>query len=243
MHRPYTPVNNSASNVKSKIKRLPVIGQAFEWLSRTSRPIRIRFSRFSSPSYWDARYASGGDSGDGSYGMLAAFKASVLNSFVGGNNITSVIEFGCGDGNQVSLSQYPQYVGIDVSATAVNHCKDLFRGDSTKKFLIYSEPEVPELRADLALSLDVIYHLVEDHIYEKYMRTVFEAATRFVIIYSDNVDAPRDLLHVRHRRFSDWIDNNRRDWRLIRHVPNQFPWEPKTERGSWADFWIYQRAE
>ena len=175
--------------------------------------------------------------------MLAAFKASVLNSFVAENNIASVIEFGCGDGNQVSLSQYPRYVGIDVSAIAVNHCRDLFRGDSTKKFLIYNEPEIPELRADLSLSLDVIYHLVEDDIYEEYMRKVFEAATRFVIIYSDNEDAPRDLLHVRHRRFSNWIDNNRHDWRLIGHIPNKFPWEPKTERGSWADFWIYKRAE
>ena len=29
--------------------------------------------------------------------------------------------------------------------------------------------------------------------------------------------------------------------RSLAHVPNKFPWEPKTGRGSWAEFWIYQR--
>src|ERR1700689_4886366 len=104
-------------DMKSKIKRLPGIGTPYRWLSRTSGPLRVRFARFHSPSYWDSRYAGGGNSGDGSYGNLAKFKASVLNQFVAENRIASVVEFGCGDGNQVSLAEYPRYVGIDVSPT------------------------------------------------------------------------------------------------------------------------------
>jgi SAM-dependent methyltransferase len=235
-------VSGSGDDLKSRIKRVPIVGEAVQWLSMASRPVRIRFARFHSPDYWDSRYANGGNSGNGSYGELAKFKASVLNDFVAENGIGSVIEFGCGDGNQLSLSKYSQYVGIDVSPTALKRCQDLFRDDPTKSFLLDSQRDPSTLRAELVLSLDVIYHLIEDDIFEKYMRDIFEAATRFVIIYSDNDEAPRVALHVRHRRFSDWIDQSRPDWQLLRHIPNQFPWEPKTERGSFADFWIYRRT-
>ncbi len=53
-----------------------------------------------SQDYWVKRYAKGGNSGPGSYSELAKFKASVLNAFVREHGIQSVIEFGCGDGNQ-----------------------------------------------------------------------------------------------------------------------------------------------
>jgi hypothetical protein len=73
------------------------------------------------------------------------------------------------------------------------------------------------------------------------MNDLFEAATCFVIIYSDNRESPRDSLHVRHRRFSDWIEQNQPGWLLVRHIPNKFPYQMETQMGSWADFWIYRR--
>ena len=51
-----------------------------------------------SGNYWDKRYQKGRDSGEGSYGELALFKAKVLNEFVREKEIRSVIEFGSGDG-------------------------------------------------------------------------------------------------------------------------------------------------
>jgi hypothetical protein len=227
--------------LKDKIKRTPLIGPTTEGLWRITRPIRFRLAEFYSPHYWDTRYASGGNSGTGSYGDLAAFKAGILNDFVAEYHINSIVEFGCGDGNQLSLSKYPQYLGLDVSPSAVKRCQGLFRHETSKRFEVFDASYVASERADLALSLDVIFHLVEDHIYEQHMRVLFEAATRFVIIYSDNVEAPRDALHVRHRRFSDWIEQNQPGWRLVKHIPNKFPYQPDTQLGSWADFWIYTR--
>ena len=72
-----------------------------------------------SAAYWESRYAKGGSSGVGSYGRFAEFKAEVLNRFVATHSVQSVIEFGCGDGNQLALASYPWYLGYDVSATAV----------------------------------------------------------------------------------------------------------------------------
>ncbi|MDR2439202.1 MAG: class I SAM-dependent methyltransferase [Planctomycetaceae bacterium] len=79
-----------------------------------------------SKRYWDNRYCQGGNSGAGSYGRLAEFKAEILNKFVTENNINSVIEFGCGDGNQLMLANYPYYIGVDVSPKAIEICRELF---------------------------------------------------------------------------------------------------------------------
>lgn len=86
-----------------------------------------------SAQYWQDRYKLGGTSGAGSYGRLAQFKADFLNNFVRENAIQTVVEYGCGDGAQLSLAQYPSYTGFDVSSLAVENCRRRF---STKKPLI-----------------------------------------------------------------------------------------------------------
>ena len=69
--------------------------------------------------YWERRYRLGGSSGSGSTGHLAAFKAEVLNRFVHDHGIKSVIELGCGDGQQLALAEYPLYLGLDVAKTSI----------------------------------------------------------------------------------------------------------------------------
>jgi cyclopropane fatty-acyl-phospholipid synthase-like methyltransferase len=95
-------------------------------------------------------------------------KAEFINSFVTKYGIDTVIEFGCGDGAQLELAQYAEYVGFDVSSNALERCRKRFESDPTKRFALTTA--YAEERADLALSLDVVYHLVEDRIYEEYMR-------------------------------------------------------------------------
>lgn len=96
--------------------------------------LRQRFAFTGSARYWDRHYARGGTSGAGSYGPLAGAKAEFLNNFVIKNRISSVIEFGCGDGHQLSLADYPRYIGLDVSRTAIELCKRTFMDDRTKSF-------------------------------------------------------------------------------------------------------------
>jgi SAM-dependent methyltransferase len=174
------------------------------WQKKFANLFRREFP--GSQAYWERRYASGDDSGVGSYGAFSEFKAEVLSKFVSEHSVRSVIEFGCGDGNQLSLSNYPGYLGVDVSPTAVSRCRELFSEDATKEFLVLGDYRGE--RAELALSLDVIFHLVEDEVYEEYMHTLFVAAKRFVIVYASNTDeTPKgEAGHVRHRRFTDWVD-------------------------------------
>jgi SAM-dependent methyltransferase len=191
--------------------------------------IRQRLGFNGSTAFWEQRYARGGTSGEGSYGDLAAGKARFLNAFVRNNAVQTVIELGCGDGNQLSLSAYPQYVGLDVSKTAIKLCKSRFADDPSKSFFLYDSSCFVDraglFTADLALSLDVIYHLVED-----------PAAKRCVVIYATNDAISGGAPHVRHRRFSAWVEANRPEWEL-KNVSRG----PGSGHGR-PDFFVYARS-
>src|SRR5258706_2409540 len=131
----------------SKLVPKSIRGRAHALLTRT----------LPSRWYWRFRYWYGWGSGPGSRGELAKFKADFLNDFVERNGVASVVEFGCGDGEQLALLNYPRYVGFDVSRVAIKRCQRRFSSDSTKRFSTALTP----ISADLAISLDVIFHLVE----------------------------------------------------------------------------------
>jgi SAM-dependent methyltransferase len=194
-----------------------------------------------SGSYWEKRYVAGGNSGPGSYGDFAIFKAKILNEFVAAENVQSVIEFGCGDGHQLSLARYPRYLGIDVSGAAIAKCRVLFAGDSSKAFRTMQN--YTNDRADAVLSLDVIYHLVEDAAFEKYMTSIFDCAQRWVVIYSSNFDGLDETLaeHVRHRKFTNWVTTNRPQWYCANVIKNEFPFRGDFQTGSHADFYFFAR--
>lgn len=194
-----------------------------------------------SASYWQNRYQEGGNSGPGSYGILARYKAEIINDFVSRNSVISVIEFGCGDGNQLALASYPSYTGFDISDDAIALCCSRFKSDSTKIFRHMQE--YGSETADLVLSLDVVYHLVEDEIYAEYMARLFAAACKYVIVYSSNFDQ-KDYMpssHVRHRCFTKWVRINEPNWQLTRHIPNSFPYVDNLNQGSLADFFVFSR--
>jgi hypothetical protein len=89
----------------------------------------------------------------------------------------------------------------------------------------------------------VIYHLVEDPVFDEYMRSLFHLSKRYVIIYSSNQDMAWSTPHVRHRHFSNWIGRNATGWTLDRIVKNRYPFDERdTESTSFADFYIYARA-
>jgi SAM-dependent methyltransferase len=233
-----------ASSLKNFIKAIPLIGTTAARLSHLPvfDPIR-RLAFPGSASYWESVYRDGGNSGPGSYGRLAEFKAEILNEFVRARNIRTVIEFGCGDGAQLRLAQYPEYVGVDVAAASILRCSGIFAQDLTKRFYLADALPNNLGQFDLALSLDVIYHLVEDSVFDAYMRRLFSVARHHVIIYSSNYDALLPSPHVRHRGFTTWIAENARDWQQEGMVANRFPFDPQQpDETSQADFYFFRRG-
>ena len=198
---------------------------------------RLRFT--GSALYWERNYANGGTSGDGSYGTLAHAKADFLNAFVRAHGVQSVTEFGCGDGNQLSLAMYPRYAGMDVSPAAIDLCKSRFATDLAKSFFLYDGARFVDraglFDADLALSLDVVYHLVEDSVFETYMSHVFAAGRTYVVVYATNSDMKGTAPHVRHRHFTPWVEEKFPQWRLMQLIRG-----PNSGVGR-ADFFVYER--
>lgn len=213
---------------------------------------RWRRGRFpGSQQYWEDHYRDGGHSGSGSRGALAKFKARVVDDIIRKENIRSLVDFGCGDGHQLARYAFTRpghrplvrYLGLDVSPTAIAACRRRFAGHDHLRFAVFSGQKVAP--AELSLSLDVIFHLTEDTVYEEYMERLFNTATRFVLIYSsDTDDNDGNAPHFRNRKFSDWIGERRPDWRLVRKIDNPFPYDPaQPKTTSVADFYLWGKGE
>ena len=185
-------------------------------------------------SIWENRYKANGNSGVGSYGVLCEYKAKFINKFINDNNCKNVIEFGSGDGNQMSYFDVQQYTGVDISEHVINMCKQKYSHIANKKFATYAEYYKMSSKFDLSLSLDVIYHLVDHNIYEKYMNDLFKSSNKFVIIYSSNRQEKYNGSHVYNRKFTDYIDIKFPRAKLLCHEPNPYP------KISGADFFVYQ---
>jgi cyclopropane fatty-acyl-phospholipid synthase-like methyltransferase len=202
--------------------------------------LRQRINFKNSVAFWEQNYARGDTSGNGSYGAAADAKAKFLNEFVRNHGLQSVVEFGCGDGNQLSLADYPSYVGLDVSKTAVRLCQMRFADDLSKSFFLYDGACFTDhaglFTADLAVSLDVIYHLIEDPVFETYMTHLFAAGQLFVVVYATNMIMTGTAPHVKHRRFTSWVEDNCPQWMLTGTTRG-----PNSGSGR-ADFFVYEKV-
>lgn len=137
--------------------------------------------------YWEDNYKRGGTSGSGSFGALAAFKAEVVNGIIAQNGVRRVIEFGCGDGNQLSLMHYPQYLGLDVSPSAVQMCANRYSADPSKSFMLYRPGAFANrgfMEADMTVCLDVLYHVTDEADYRNTLRDIFSPNPRIVVLYT-----------------------------------------------------------
>lgn len=225
-----------------KVKKKDKISTIREWLlSKIKKIYKKKVAFKDSESYWIDRYNAGGNSGEGSYDKYAEFKADIINKFVAKNKINKVIEFGCGDGNQLKYFKFNEYVGYDISSNILNLCREIFKNDITKRFDLIKE--YSNETADLTLSMDVIYHLVEDNVFNDYMNMLFQSSTRYVIIYSSNtIEINKNSEpHVKHRKFSSWIETNKSEFELIEKIKNQYPHQEGHLKGSYADFYIYYK--
>ncbi|MER7433906.1 class I SAM-dependent methyltransferase [Pseudonocardia alni] len=199
---------------------------------------RLRFP--GTETYWDRRYEAGGSSGAGSYGPQAEWKARVVNGWVAEREVTSVVDLGCGDGNQLALAEYPRYLGLDLSAAAVRLCIRRFADDPTKSFLSYDPGSSADpagwLRADMSLSMEVLFHLVDDGMFEDYLARLFDSADRYVVVCSsDRADLTQGP-HERHRPFTPWVERNRLGWTIEERV------DPPSDIALVSSLYLFRRS-
>ena len=164
---------------------------------------------FDSSSYWESRYASGGNSGAGSYGDCLEHKKNVLATILHKHGICTIADFGCGDGTVIGL--FPQlgllsYTGYDVSSTALDRLRS--QGWPSNYSFKHMQQHRKEEGADLALSLDVFFHLVDDQVAQGYLDTLFCGAYTRVLLLSWNASIVGTTHTVgNHVRYRDVLEH------------------------------------
>jgi hypothetical protein len=193
-------------------------------------------NNFNSIKYWEERYFNGGNSGNGSYGFLAEYKKDFINQFIIENNIKSLLEYGCGDCNQLSMIKCDDIIGVDVSKTVINICQNLLPNST---FIDLTVQEFPKIKSDLLLSLDVIYHLIEDNIYEEYIKNIVNYGSDHLIIYSSNFE--NDSIYAKHVKPRNFTKNEKllKKYDLKKIIENKYKSEDHT-KGSFSDWYIFK---
>ena len=190
-----------------------------------------------SEAHWQRHYEHGGDSGPGSYGASANYKADLINQAIREHGIHSIIELGCGDGNQLGYLEIDQYIGLDISKVAIHRCVARYGDNAKRSFILYDQNYFHDplhvVSAECAISLDVIFHLVEDDVFARYVKNLFDCGRRFVMIYAwDFEQTHAGHVSVRQRKYSDYIAANISDFRVAWHVPHT---------DTFCDFYLYER--
>lgn len=140
-------------------------------------------------------------------------KAQMVNDLIKTESIESVVDWGVGDGTVLKmLMSGIKYTGVDISEFALSKLRREWSHDEHKRFR--SLDDIGPVKAQLALSFDVIFHCIDDFDYEMHLRRVFSSATRFVLIHSSNHDGGRTARHVRWRRFTPDVMRIAPDWSL-----------------------------
>ncbi len=178
----------------------------------------------------------------GSYDRLARFKATFLNDFVAVNHISTVIEFGSGDGSQLALATYPDYVGVDVSETALAATGRRFADKPSIRFLHTSEVtdrHRPNCRCPWTSSTT-------------WSKTPFSTPTclGFSVQQHDSSwctpatkTGPGRHPHVRHRNFTQWVKEHQPDFDFVERVQNPYPYsEDDPDNTSFCDFFVFTRS-
>lgn len=126
-------------------------------------------------NYWNNRYASGGNSGYGSYDEQLYKKLKWLS----GLDVKTITEIGCGDFNfgKHLLGIYPEakYTGQDISDVIIEQNKIKY---PQYKFTTNG----PLLTGDLLLCIDVLYHVLDDKEYEQLLSDLKEGWTKYLAI-------------------------------------------------------------
>ena len=189
----------------------------FNWLKLAKTKVFNPFK--SSKDYWEKWYKKNRDLISPEQLNSTEYKTQVVNDWLKHYNIDSVIDLGCGIGNYIDVFNGFNYMGYDVSETAIKICQNKYGNEQSKTFKVIEK--IVNEKSNMTMSIDVIYYLVEDDVFVKYMNNLFNSSQRYVMIYSTNHNHYNDLIpHIKHRQFTDWVKKHKKEFVMINHLKN-----------------------
>lgn len=173
---------------------------------------------FDLAQYWEKRYADGRDSGEGSRGEIAKVKGGVVNRVINQFSVQSLLDWGCGDGQVLDhITDQVWYTGIDLSPTVLDNTS---QRHSERSFLLDTGTPTGVnplrwLRADMSLSMDVMFHLVHAPDYWRYLANLFNSSQKVVLVWATDSDEGLTARHVRRRQWTPDVERLYPEWELV----------------------------
>jgi len=137
---------------------------------------------FDYKAYREERYKTWWNSWAWSYWENALFKADIINYLIDELKVNSWVEVGCWDWHNLWLYNFKEYLWLDVSAKAIEKCKNIYVADNSKEFKLY-EPW-KEKQRDMSLCLDVTYHIFPRKEREETILETVRLWKKYVLFYS-----------------------------------------------------------
>lgn len=174
---------------------------------------------FNTRRYWNRRYQRGSGSSFEPHEGVINFETGLINEFIKKHEIKSVLDMGCGDGSVFQrLRNLPIYHGMDISSIIIARMQQKYEKDDSRMFF---EPHtMPDYYYDLVISIDTIYHLVNDHEYIDYLEKLEKKCKNYLIISSTNYNAYYGGGYIRHRAFLKDIKDL--GFKLLKKVDSPF---------------------
>lgn len=176
--------------------------------------------RFSTKQYWDERYFNGGNSGEGSYGRFASLKADFVNDVIQQLSCESILDLGCGDGNNSTLFSRVSYTGVDISDNAIAICRSRF-GSDFRRFQSLEALKGSSDTFDLTLSLEVAMHILEEELFLEHLFLLFSRAKKAVIMMTPiipHLEGLKQLKHEKSRHMLPYFSPFLGDFNLVKIV-------------------------
>jgi ubiquinone/menaquinone biosynthesis C-methylase UbiE len=144
---------------------------------------------------------------------ICQLKNSLINTFILNNNITSVAELGCGDGNRSLNGNYTNhinYIGYDKNKFAIN-LANITISNENRKYIHWTNDTIFDKKY-LTISLDIVNNIDTNrniNEYNSYVKQLFDMSKKYVIIFFSDYDI---------NNTEKYINNNIKNFTLIKKL-------------------------
>jgi SAM-dependent methyltransferase len=150
----------------------------------------IRRVRFDNRRFWNSRYSTNMTlgSGPGSRGVYLETKKRLIRRLVDLNDVTSILDIGCGDIEILQGLELPKYTGIDISDVVIRRNRSL-RSYWSFVCADIASNYIPE-PADLVLCLDVLIHQKHPETYKTIISKAVKATKKIALFSGYSSEPP-----------------------------------------------------
>lgn len=128
--------------------------------------VKTTFTKIYQKNLWGGKADGKYNSGSGSAESVAFNFVNVANQYIKGQNISSIVDLGCGDfrvGSKLITPQIKKYTGVDVVQELVDYNNEQFSSETIAfKCINIIEDPLPE--GDLCIIRQVLQHLSNEQI-------------------------------------------------------------------------------